>query len=49
MVALDKMTGKEIWRCAVTFDGQRPEDMKETYASAVVSHGAGVKQSNPRV
>ena len=44
VVALDKMTGKEIWRCAVTFDGQRPEDMKETYASAVVSHGAGAKQ-----
>jgi outer membrane protein assembly factor BamB len=44
VVALDKMTGAEIWRCAVTFDGQRPEDMKETYASAVVSHGAGVKQ-----
>jgi outer membrane protein assembly factor BamB len=44
VVALDKMTGKEIWHCAVTFDGQRPEDMKESYASAVVSHGAGVKQ-----
>ncbi len=44
VVALDKMTGKEIWRCAVTFDGQRPRGMKETYASTVVSHGAGVKQ-----
>jgi outer membrane protein assembly factor BamB len=44
VVALDKMTGKEIWRCAVTFDGQRPEGMKESYASVVVSHGAGVKQ-----
>jgi outer membrane protein assembly factor BamB len=44
VVALDKETGREIWRCAVTFDGQRPEDMKESYASVIVSHGAGVKQ-----
>src|SRR4029077_15659031 len=44
VVALDKETGNEIWRCAVTFDGQRPEAMKESYASIVVSHGAGVKQ-----
>jgi outer membrane protein assembly factor BamB len=43
VVALDKMTGKEIWRCAVTFDGRSPENMKESYASVVVSHGAGVK------
>jgi outer membrane protein assembly factor BamB len=44
VVALDKKTGNEIWRCAVAFDGQRPTDMKESYASVVVSHGAGVKQ-----
>jgi outer membrane protein assembly factor BamB len=44
VVALDKMTGKEIWHCAVTFDDRRPEGMKESYASVVISYGAGIKQ-----
>lgn len=38
LVALDKMTGEEIWRAEVPGDGG------VEYASPVISHGAGVKQ-----
>lgn len=42
IVALDKKTGKELWRCAVTFDGKK--GIGASYTSVVISHGAGVKQ-----
>jgi outer membrane protein assembly factor BamB len=43
MVALDKMTGKEVWRTPYEVDGEKGK--KEAgYSSAVISNGAGVKQ-----
>ena len=40
VVALDKKTGAELWRCAPSFDGEtdRPG---ASYASAVISTGRG--------
>ncbi len=44
MVALDKMTGEEIWRSAAPEDlGRRGKD-GAGYSSIVISQGAGVKQ-----
>ena len=43
LVALDKMTGEEIWRSAIPELGGNGDD-GAGYSSIVVSHGAGVKQ-----
>ncbi len=43
MVALDKMTGTEIWRTAMPSAGRQGVDGPE-YSSIVISNGAGVKQ-----
>lgn len=43
IVALDKMTGDEIWKAAVPDFGNRGKD-GAGYSSIVVSNGAGVKQ-----
>jgi outer membrane protein assembly factor BamB len=42
VVALDKLTGEEVWRCALPAGGDVQEGAG--YSSMVVSHGAGVKQ-----
>lgn len=43
IVALDKLSGDEVWRCAVPkFDGGRKQGAG--YSSIVISHGGGVKQ-----
>jgi outer membrane protein assembly factor BamB len=42
VVALDRKTGKELWRCPTLFDGK--EGVGASYSSVVISHGAGVKQ-----
>lgn len=42
IVALDKKTGAELWRCALTFDGKA--GIGASYTSVVISHAAGVKQ-----
>lgn len=43
MVALDKTTGKERWKCAVPKLGDKGKD-GAGYSSIVISQGAGVKQ-----
>ncbi|MBN8456457.1 MAG: PQQ-like beta-propeller repeat protein [Verrucomicrobia bacterium] len=43
MVALDKKTGKEAWRCKMPEGGGKGKD-GAGYGSAVISNGAGVKQ-----
>ena len=43
IVALDKKTGAEIWRCEIPNYGDRGGD-GAGYSSIVISHGAGVKQ-----
>jgi len=43
MVALDKDSGKEIWKCKVPEFGKNGKD-GAGYGSAVISMGAGVKQ-----
>jgi len=43
LVALDKKTGKELWRTAVPALGERGAD-GAAYSSIVISKGAGVKQ-----
>ncbi|SFI57543.1 PQQ-binding-like beta-propeller repeat protein [Planctomicrobium piriforme] len=43
MVALDKLTGKEIWRTAVPYQGDRGKD-GAGYSSIVISEGAKTKQ-----
>lgn len=43
MVALNKATGEEIWRCATPSLGNAGRD-GAAYSSIVISHGAGVKQ-----
>ena len=43
MVALDKLTGKEIWRAATPSLGSAGTD-GAGYSSIVISHGGGVKQ-----
>ncbi|HSR70416.1 MAG TPA: PQQ-binding-like beta-propeller repeat protein [Acidobacteriota bacterium] len=43
MVALNKMTGEEIWRTAVPDLGEKGAD-GAAYSSIVISNGAGVKQ-----
>lgn len=43
LVALDKMTGKEIWRTAMPKLGEKGDD-GAGYSSVVVSHAAGVRQ-----
>lgn len=43
LVALDKMTGEEIWRAAVPALGEKGDD-GAGYASVVVSEGGGVRQ-----
>jgi len=43
VVALDKKTGAELWRCALSFDGKTGR-VGASYASVIISHGAGVKQ-----
>ena len=43
IVALDKKTGKEIWRAAVPELGSKGRD-GAAYSSIVISEGAGVKQ-----
>jgi outer membrane protein assembly factor BamB len=42
MVALDKKTGAELWRCPLSVGGKPA--VGASYASVVISHGAGVKQ-----
>src|SRR5262249_23860222 len=42
VIALDKKTGEEVWRCAVTFDGKK--GVGASYSSVVISNGAKVKQ-----
>src|SRR5262249_11125487 len=42
IVALDKKTGAELWRCPISFDGKM--GVGASYASVVISHAAGVKQ-----
>src|SRR5262245_15653985 len=42
MVALDKKTGKTLWRCKTTF--KEKSGFGSCYASPVISHGTGVKQ-----
>src|SRR6185437_859670 len=42
VVALDKMTGKELWRCKLQLHKDRKLEI--SYSSPVISHGAGVKQ-----
>ncbi len=43
LVALDKMTGKEVWRSKVPALGEKGAD-GAAYSSVVVSRGAGVRQ-----
>ena len=43
LVALDKKTGKEIWRCAIPEIGPKGGD-GAGYSSVVISEAAGVKQ-----
>jgi outer membrane protein assembly factor BamB len=43
LVALDKKTGKEIWRAAVPSIGEQGKD-GAGYSSVVISNGGGVKQ-----
>jgi outer membrane protein assembly factor BamB len=43
LVALDKLTGKEIWRTTIPALGEKGDD-GAGYSSVVVSHGAGVRQ-----
>ncbi len=43
LVALDKMTGKTIWKCATPSFSNKGND-GAGYSSVVVSNGAGVKQ-----
>jgi outer membrane protein assembly factor BamB len=43
LVAVDKATGREIWRAAIPDLGPEGKD-GAGYSSVVVSHGAGVKQ-----
>ena len=43
LVALDKLTGEDIWRASLPEMGERGDD-GAAYASIVVSEGAGVKQ-----
>ncbi|MBA4019680.1 MAG: polyvinylalcohol dehydrogenase [Pirellula sp.] len=43
IVALDKLTGKEIWRSKLAVEGENGKD-GAGYASIVISEGAGVKQ-----
>lgn len=43
MVALDKTTGKEIWKTSVKDLGEKGKD-GAGYSSIVISHGGGVKQ-----
>jgi outer membrane protein assembly factor BamB len=43
LVALDKMTGKEIWRSAIPAGGKRGKD-GAGYSSVVISNACGVKQ-----
>ncbi len=42
IVALDKLTGEEVWRSALPADGSLRDGAG--YSSIVISHGAGVKQ-----
>ncbi len=43
MVALDKLTGEEVWRATMPTVGDQGDD-GAGYSSIVISHGAGVKQ-----
>ncbi|MBX9602309.1 MAG: PQQ-like beta-propeller repeat protein [Bryobacteraceae bacterium] len=43
IAALDKLTGKEVWRAAVPSAGPQGKD-GAAYSSVVISNGAGVKQ-----
>jgi outer membrane protein assembly factor BamB len=43
LVALDKLTGREVWRASVPAAGSRGRD-GAGYSSIVVSNGAGVRQ-----
>lgn len=43
IVALDKMTGKEVWKSTVPKVGEKGHDTAG-YSSIVISNGAGVKQ-----
>jgi outer membrane protein assembly factor BamB len=43
MVALDKMTGEEIWRCAIPDLGKKGGD-GAGYSSVVISEAAGIRQ-----
>ena len=43
IVALDKKSGKEVWKCAMPSIGDNGKD-GAAYSSIIISHGAGVKQ-----
>lgn len=43
VVCLDKMTGKEIWACSPSFEGQAGRD-GAGYSSIVISNAVGIKQ-----
>ena len=43
MVALDKMTGEEVWRCAIPALGEKGGD-GAGYSSVVISEAAGIRQ-----
>ena len=43
IVALDKKTGEELWRCAALVRREEGR-VGASYSSVVISHGAGVKQ-----
>jgi outer membrane protein assembly factor BamB len=43
LVALDKLTGKEVWRTKIPALGERGED-GAAYSSVVISEGGGVRQ-----
>jgi outer membrane protein assembly factor BamB len=44
VVALNKLTGEPIWKCAVPEFGKKGKDNAGGYSSVVISEGAGVKQ-----
>ncbi len=44
IVALNKLTGDPIWKCAVPEFGKKGKDKAGGYSSVVISEGAGVKQ-----
>src|SRR5262249_957807 len=44
VVALDRKTGKELWRCKLQLHKDHGRGLEISYSSPVISYGAGVKQ-----